>query len=109
MELSWRFFTDCTSQEAAIKVAARIFEQAGLGVSTLHAESYHKGGFMVSTCSIHVAQSWPEFVVLALTSAQSTGRGWVLSGSIEEELDAWSNHSVVSGVSSIHIQADRKE
>lgn len=64
---------------------------------------------MVSTCSSHAAQSWPEFVVLALTSAQSIGRGWLLSGSIAEELDAWSSHSSVSGVSSIHIQAERQE
>ncbi|KOQ66942.1 MULTISPECIES: hypothetical protein [Stenotrophomonas] len=109
MELYWRLFTNCTSQQAALKVAARIFEQAGLEVSNLHAEPYHKGGFMVSACSHHAAQSWPEFVVLALASAQCTGRGWLLSGSIAEELDAWSNHSLVSGVSSIHIQAERRE
>ena len=65
MELYWRLFTNCTSQQAPLKVAARMFEQAGLEVSNLHAEPYHKGGFMVSACSYHAAQSWPEFVVLA--------------------------------------------
>ncbi|MDQ4682599.1 MULTISPECIES: hypothetical protein [Stenotrophomonas maltophilia group] len=57
MELYWRLFTDCTSQQAALKVAARAFEQAGLGVSNLHVEPYQKGGFMVSACSNHAAQS----------------------------------------------------
>ena len=52
MELYWRLFTNCTSQQAPLKVAARMFEQAGLEVSNLHAEPYHKGGFMVSACSI---------------------------------------------------------
>jgi hypothetical protein len=47
-------------------------------------------------------------VVLALASAQCTGRGWLLSGSIAEELDAWSNHSLVSGVSPIHIQTEER-
>lgn len=109
MELYWRLFTNCTSQQAALKVAARMFEQASLEISNLHAEPYHKGGFIVSACSHHAAQSWPEFVVLALASAQSTGCGWLLSGSIAEELDAWSNHSLASSVSSIHIQAERRE
>lgn len=109
MELYWRLFTNCTSKQPALKVAARLFEQAGLEVSNLHAEPYHKGGFMVSVCSNHAAQSWPEFVVLALASALGSGRGWLLNGSIAEELDAWSNHSLVSGVSSIHIQAERRE
>lgn len=109
MELYWRLFTNCTSQQAALKVAARMFEQAGLEVSNLHAEPYHKGGFMVSACSYHAAQSWPEFVVLALASAQCTGRGWHLSGSIAKELDARSSHSLVCGVSSIHIQAEGRE
>ncbi|WP_111150481.1 hypothetical protein [Stenotrophomonas maltophilia] len=108
MELYWRLFTSCTSQQAALKVAARMFEQAGLEVSNLHAEPYHKGGFMVSACSNHAAQSWPEFVVLALASAQCTGRGWLLSVSIAEELDAWSSHSLVSGVSPIHIQTEER-
>ena len=109
MELHWRLFTSCTSREAALRVAARLFEQASPDVSNLRAESHHKGGFMVSASSSHLAQSWPELVVLALTSAQSVGHGWVLSGSIAEELDAWSNHSAVSGVSSIHVQAVRQE
>ncbi|MBN5151888.1 hypothetical protein JY458_13025 [Stenotrophomonas maltophilia] len=109
MELYCRLFTNCTSQQAGLKVAARMFEQAGPEVSNLHAEPYQKGGFLVSACSHHAAQSRPEFVVLVLASAQCTGRGWLLSGSIAEELDAWSSHSLVSDVSSIHIQAERRE
>lgn len=109
MDLNWHLFTNCTSQEAALKVAARLFEQIGLGVSSLRAESYHKGGFTVRTTSSHVAQTWAEFVVLALALAQSAGRAWILNGSIADELDAWSNDSTVSGVSSIHVQATRQQ
>lgn len=108
MNLHWCLFTSCASQEAALKVAAKHFEKASIEVGDISAEPYYKGGFKVSTCSDHLAQSWSEFVVLALALAQNTGHGWILTGSVTEELNAWSNLSVVSGISSIHVQAIRE-
>jgi len=77
-------------------------------------EPYSKGGFV---CSFEVAPNeneWPEVIVEALSLAQHIGRDWKLSGSfleafwklsgsIEDEVDAWSNDSSVHGVKSVHL------
>jgi hypothetical protein len=105
MKLHWRIFTNCTSADSALKVAASHFEKAGISAAAIKAEPYHKGGFQVSAHTEHTAQPWSEFVVYALATAQNTGHGWQLTGTITEELDAWSNSSVISGITSTHVQA----
>lgn len=109
MNILWRLFTNCTSQEAALKVAAQHFQLAGIEACDISAEVYHKGGFVVSGSSEHRAQCWAEFFVSALASAQKSCHGWMLNGSVWEELDAWSNSSVVSGILSVHMSSIRQE
>ncbi|MGX5200616.1 hypothetical protein [Aliikangiella sp. IMCC44632] len=64
---------------------------------------YHKGGYVCSFSIEENSQSWLETAYATIQLGQIVGRGWILTGSIEEEVDLWSNESCISGVDNIHI------
>jgi hypothetical protein len=105
MKVSWRIFTDCKSATAANRVVSTHFKAIGIAALEVSAAPYHKGGFIVTADTEHSSESWPHFVVEALSLAQKSATDWALSGNIAEELDAWSNSARTAGVSAMHIQA----
>ena len=105
MDLAWTIFTDCTSEPSARKVATQLFERAQVLVPPLVISPYHKSGFTVGAVVAMPSCAWSDFVVRAISLAQSVADGWLLSGSITEELDAWSSSATVSGVTAIQICA----
>lgn len=107
MDISWRIFTSCNSEAATVKVAMAHFGSAGIEMPGIAIAPHHKGGFVATATTGHSAESWPCFVVDALSHAQKTATGWMLTGDINEELDAWSNTPRTSGITAIHIQARR--
>jgi hypothetical protein len=107
LNAAYKIFTDCSSKEAAAKVAKRYFSTIGSEPSTLTIAPYHKGGFLIAGAIPISAHNWPEVIFEALSIAQNVGRAWVITGNIDEELDAWSNDSAISGVSSIQLQVVR--
>ena len=105
MKVLWRIFTNCNSDAATTKVVSAHFQSARIEASDLTVTPYHKGGFLVTASTEHLVETWPCFVVDTLSLAQKTATGWILTGDINQELDAWSNSPKTPGVSAIHIQA----
>ena len=93
MNAAYKVFTDCSA-----KVAKRYFSTIGSEPSTLTITPYHKGGFLIAGAIPISAHNWPEVIFEALSAAQNVGRAWVITGNIDEELDAWSNDSVILGI-----------
>jgi len=108
MHVSWRIFVDAGSDRNARVLLKRVGEALGIQPEAARVEPYHKGGFVLVISAAVPAGSWPEVVVKLLAQAQELGRGWQLSGSILEELDAWSNLSSVAGVQSVHLLCQRE-
>lgn len=108
MDILWRIFTNCNSEAATVKIVTAHFGSAGIETPDITTAPYHKGGFVATATTGHSAVSWPCFVVDALSHAQKAATGWMLTGDINEELDAWSNTPRTSGITAIHIQARRR-
>ena len=105
MRISWRIFTDCASDAAAIRVISAHFKGIDLVPANVSVLPYHKGGYIATADTEHSSVDWPTFVFEALSFAQRAADGWVLQGDIAEALDAWSNSAKTVGVSAVHIQA----
>ncbi len=86
-----------------MKVVKSVFKSIGISHSKLVIEPYDKGGF---TCSFETPKSkgdWSLVVLQAMELAQNIGRFYIITGSIQDELDLWSNESSVSGVTNIQV------
>jgi hypothetical protein len=70
-------------------------------------EPYHKGGFVLEIEGTVDGWAWKEAPYKLLLLCQRLGRGWQIAGDIEEEFDAWSNESNISGTESLHVQSSR--
>ena len=101
--MHWKVYTAATTSDKANKVLGRVLKVLAVEHSSEKIEPYHKGGFVCSFNTCASAVKWPEIVLESLSFAQAIGRGWVLTGDIQRELDAWSNESTVVGVQSIHL------
>ncbi len=99
----WKFFTDVANEKKAAKVVKWVLARLEDEANHSRIEPYHKGGFTISFCTMPSATSWADLVVKALSSAERVGHGWILSGSIAENLDVWCNSPSVPGVISIHV------
>ncbi|MES9980562.1 MAG: hypothetical protein ABW107_17660, partial [Candidatus Thiodiazotropha sp. 6PLUC5] len=87
----WKVFTEANTPEKAKKVLKRVVDKMAVTHSNESVEPYHKGGFVCTFEITSNAQNWSEVVIESLSLAQRVGRGWVLYGNIENEIDAWSN------------------
>ena len=99
----WKFFTDATDEKKAWKVLKWVLASLQDGAHHSRIEPHHNGGFTLSFCTMPSARSRSDLVVKVLSSAERVGHGWLLSGSIAENLDAWCNSPSVPGVTSIHV------
>jgi len=107
MVATWRIFVDCKSSASASALASKLFQLASRTPGSIAVEPYHKGGHLITAATVLSETSWPHCVLESLSLAQRVARGWSITGNIQEELDAWSNESSVSGVTSIHLQLAR--
>ncbi len=104
MKTTIKIFTDATNKKSASVVLEKVKSEIGLGAQSENVEPYHKGGYV---CAFEVevpVSNWGEVPYKLLSLCQSIGRAWQITGSIEEEFDAWSNEASISGVSSVHVQ-----
>ena len=99
----WFLFSDAKSTDAAKKVLRRVTDHLGVSADAATVEAYHKGGYKLSFSSPVVGERWPDVVFQTLTIAQKLGRDWSIFGDIADEVDAWSNETVISGVRSAHV------
>ena len=103
MSIQWHLFTKADSNAAAEKKVESVVRELGVpkAESNIFSESTNR---FEATFTTQVSEdAWASLVVQALALAQKIGRAWHLSGGIEKELDAWSNESALSDISSIHI------
>ena len=101
--MHFKIFTDANTSDKAWKVLRKVITVSETDCSSEKVEPYHKGGFVCSFTISNEALDWAQAIFHALAIAQKIGRGWMLSGDITEELDAWSNDSSVVGVQNIHL------
>lgn len=100
-----KVFTDATSTEKAEKILFEVMEKLSITECETNIQPYHKGGFI---CSISISSSfgsWPETVLSTINIAQLIGRGWLLTGDINSDLEMWSNESPIVGVKNINVFA----
>ena len=109
MKASWRVFTNAHDKESARVLLKRTIKALGVEASEAETEPYYKGGFLISFGTVPASSVWSEKVVELIALAEKVGRGWILSGSIIEALDLWSNESTIAGVQSIHLNCERNK
>ncbi len=108
MKTTLKIFTDASNDKNALVVLNKVKNNIEFGSQSESCEPYHKGGFV---CSLELNISdtgWEEMPYKLLSLCQSIGRAWQITGSIEEDFDAWSNESSISGVGSLHVQCLRQ-
>lgn len=105
MSVYWKIFTDTGNQDKALKVAKSAIKSVGVSQIDIVVEPYHKGGFSCSFETITDSANWAELVVSTIQLAQKIGRAYIISGSINNELEMWSNDPSVSGITHIQVMA----
>lgn len=99
----WKIFTEVSTPDKANKVMGWVTNKLSIQHQGWQVEPYSKGGFVCTFRLTPNGETWPDVVVESFSLAQNLGRGWLLSGDIKNEIDAWSNDSSVSGVRNIHL------
>jgi hypothetical protein len=99
----WTIFTNASSEKAAQKIAYWALEKLKKPDVNIEMFSDVTHGFYCKFIISTSNKSWSEIILESLVMAQLIGKNWVLSGDIESELDAWSNHSNITGIKSIHL------
>lgn len=107
MKAHWRIFANVSNENKAETVLKHFLKELDTSPNETHIEIYHKGGFLLTIETITKNENWAEVVLELLTLAENAGRGWQISGSIQDELDLWTNESSVGGVQSVNLQCLR--
>lgn len=108
MNAIWRVFADVNSEKKAETVLKNFLKELDATQNDSSIESYHKGGFLIKIEVITKDGNWAQVVLHLLTLAERVGRGWQISGSIQNELDLWTNESNIVGIQAIQLQCARK-
>ena len=101
--VKWILFCLSEKETVAERLIAKVSDH--LKVSVIHSkvEKYYKGGLKVTLETDCSEGLWEQKVYEVLLRSQRIGRRWILSGSVSEELDLWSNDSMISGIEAIHV------
>ena len=107
MIIHWKIFTN-TNNENKTKILVGQFVNVLTSVnSNLNIEPYHKGGYVSSFTTSLATSLWSDIVLESLSKAQAVGRGWVITGNIETEIEAWSNEADISGIQNIQMFVEK--
>ncbi|ROP61635.1 hypothetical protein EDF81_0107 [Enterobacter sp. BIGb0383] len=101
MDIYFDFFTDAGSSAAKEKVARRVKKLLDVQYGDCNIGCRGDMRFLVRA----EAREWPAAVVEIIAYAQTLGRQWIITGAIHDELDLWSNHATIVGITSIGIVA----
>ena len=97
-------FTDTNTDKSAKIVLNRTIKAMDANILSHTIEAYNKGGHKVCLEIQTESSSYNKSIKQCIELAQRIGRSYILNGSIDQELDLWSNDSSVSGLTSIHFQ-----
>jgi hypothetical protein len=84
---SWQAWLDAHDVSAARVVASRMFERLGSVPLAEAIDPYPKGGFSVRWELEHDGCTWEALVVDVIGLGQRVATGWMLLGSVDEELN----------------------
>nr|AKN36386.1 hypothetical protein [Vibrio tasmaniensis]AKN37151.1 hypothetical protein [Vibrio genomosp. F6] len=103
MNINWKIFTSASSPAKADKILNNVVAKLEVDCKERSVAPYHKGGYVCSFSIEANSEPWLDTAYSTIQLGQVVGRSWILTGSIEEEVDLWSSESCVSGVDNIHI------
>lgn len=95
--IHWKFFTSAKNEANAQKVLKWVLDKLALAPTGPKITPYHKGGFVIAFETKPADGNWAENVLSILGATENIGRGWRLSGLINQELDVICNESNVPG------------
>ena len=108
MDCHWKAWTPATTVEKARRVGEPLLERIGGDRTSLQIEPYPKTNGHVLSFVVRVDQrTWADAVLAVLSTAQSVGHGWGISGAIEEELDLTANRVSAVGISMLSCRIKR--
>lgn len=107
MKVHGKIFVEAKTKYKAEKVVLKLGNLMSIKISEGGIRDYHKGGFVASFNSLITEENWAEAILFTLQEAQNIGDNWILTGDITEELDAWSNNSKISGITSMQLILER--
>ncbi len=103
MNIEWQLFTNVNSEVSVNKIIKAVTKKMSVPISESKTDPNNNDGFIINLTTPIDEDSWSSAVVKSLAVGQQIGRTWHLAGNIENEVDAWSNDSVVSGITSLHM------
>lgn len=105
MQVYLRLILDSTKPAAARKQASAVADRIGGHIDTL--QPYDKGGMDASMRFSCGDAPWPDQVTEVLQKAQAFGRGWHITGAIEDEISLTTTEFSIPGIRFASIMAER--
>ena len=106
--LSIRLILETDKEQNARKVLARLKKLFDFVVRRV--APYSKGGFEANIVTFLDDGPWPNVVFRAIEVAQSFGKGWLIGGAVQEEIDLSASEGfAVPGVQFAWINARRND
>ncbi|MEM6332421.1 MAG: hypothetical protein AAF823_03675 [Planctomycetota bacterium] len=109
MQSKWRLICNTKNETSTRKVVSWIAKEAGARLTNLEIATYHKGGHTVSFAIDHSDMAWNDFVIEVIELGQRVAYGWLLTGSVNDDLDGSSSQPRVSGVEAIFWHLSRED
>ena len=99
MIVTWKVWTDATTEVKTRRVLSRILERLRVPAELESIDAYPKIDGHVAAFTVQLqAERWPDLVLEGLQLGQRVGSGWCVSGSLTQDITASSNHVSVAGV-----------
>jgi hypothetical protein len=102
-QIIWVLFCKSEKEVVAERIIQKVTDHLEMQVAYSNIEKYHKGGLKVTLKTDCSEQLWEQKVYEVLLRSQSIGRHWILSGSVVDGLDIWSNDPKISGIEAINV------
>lgn len=101
MKSDWIINTNAKNEKNATVLFARFVKQLGGEVESFQCLMQSGVGCKVKWSMDHKVTSWSELLLQVMQSAQNVGNGWLLTGDVACQCNAWCNRPRVAGVQTI--------
>ncbi len=98
----WRVFTETKSEKSARTVLGRFERTISQEIVLYKISNYYKGGHEITFELQHENNVRSEIIIEVISLGERVGRGWHLTGSIQNQPSGWTNSSTISGVTAIN-------
>ncbi|KPJ91925.1 MAG: hypothetical protein AMJ53_10425 [Gammaproteobacteria bacterium SG8_11] len=101
MKSEWIIYTNAKNEKNATVLFHRFAKQLGGEIEGFQCVAHGGSGFNVNWRMLHKTTSWSELLMEVLQLAQKVGNGWLLTGDVVRQCNAWCNRPRVAGVQTI--------